>query len=147
MAQNSQFHSIAFENGFWDDGSDPERTAVTKVIVARVLLFLALPFVFVGLVDPLEGGISLLIAGAIYAVAFWLLGKRPKRLLWVSYLVSIILGAIVLGYAMFIFFTQGEQETLARFTVGGVWFYRVAVLSTLAGGILAIPQAFERPKP
>lgn len=117
-----------------------------KVIAARVLLFLALPFVFVGLVDPLEGGISLLIAGGIYAIAFWLLGRRPKRLLWVSYVVSIVLGAIVLGYAMFIYFTQGDQETLDRFVVGGNWFYRVAVLATLAGGILALPQAFEKPK-
>lgn len=116
------------------------------MIVARILLFFALPFVFVGLVDPLEGGISLLIAGGLYLVAFLLLGKKPKKLLWVSYLVAIVLGAIVLGYAMFIYFTQGEQETLDRFTVGGVWFYRVAVLSTLAGGILAIPQAFEKPR-
>lgn len=119
---------------------------MAKVITARVLVFLALPFVFIGLVDPLEGGISLLIAGAIYLIAFLLLGKRPKRSLWVSYLTAIILGAIVLGFAMFIYFTQGEQETLNRFTVGGVWFYRVAVLATLAGAILAIPQAFEKPK-
>lgn len=118
-----------------------------KVILARVLFFLALPFVFIGLVDPLEGGISLLIAGAIYLVAFLLLGKRPKKSLWVSYVVSLVLGAIVLGFAMFIYFTQGEQETLDRFLVGGNWFYRVAVLATLAGGILALPQAFEKPKP
>lgn len=119
---------------------------MAKIIIARVLLFLALPVVFVGLIDPLEGGIALLIAGLIYLIAFLLLAKRPKKSLWVSYLVSIVLGAIVLGFAMFIYFTQGEQETLNRFTVGGVWFYRVAVLFTLAGGILAIPQAFEKPK-
>jgi hypothetical protein len=118
-----------------------------KAVIARILLFLALPVVFVGLVDPLEGGIALLIAGLIYTAAFLLLGKRPKKSLWVSYLTAIALGAIVLGFAMFIYFTQGEQETLSRFVVGGNWFYRVAVLATLAGGILALPQAFEKPKP
>lgn len=118
-----------------------------KAVVARILLFLALPVVFVGLVDPLEGGIALLMAGFIYLVAFMMLGKKPKKSLWVSYITAITLGAIVLGFAMFIHFTQGDQETLSRFVVGGNWFYRVAVLATLAGGILALPQAFEKPKP
>lgn len=118
-----------------------------KLITARVLLFLALPFVFVGLVDPLEGGIALLIAGAIYAIAFGLLGRRPRRLLWVSYVVAIVLGAIVLGVAIFVYATGGDREMLERFAVGGNWFYRVAVLAALAGGILALPQAFEKPKP
>ena len=118
---------------------------MAKLIIARVLFFLALPFVFIGLVDPLEGGISLLIAGLIYLVAFLLIKKKPKKSLWVSYLTAIIVGAIVLGFAMFIYFTQGDQDTLSRFVVGGNWFYRVAVLATMAGGILALPQAFEKP--
>lgn len=125
----------------------PEGIEMGKLITARVLLFLALPFVFVGLVDPLEGGIALLMAGAIYAIAFWLLGRRPRKLLWVSYVVSIVLGAIVLGVAIFVSLTGGNQEMLERFAVGGNWFYRVAVLATLAGGILALPQAFEKPTP
>jgi len=56
---------------------------------------LAVPIVFVGLIDPLEGGIALILAGFVYLVAFLVGGRKPTKFLWISYLSAIVIGAIV----------------------------------------------------
>jgi len=104
--------------------------------MGKVLLFLALPFVAVGLIDPLEGGISLIIAGAVYTIAFFVLNKVPPRYLWLPLGLSVIIGIITIVYATATLeFTPGPTD-LELPVVIGVWVYRVAVLATLISGIL-----------
>lgn len=56
-----------------------------RLLIGKILLFLALPFVFLGLIDPLEGGLALIVAAVIYLVGFLLLRKFPTKLLWISF--------------------------------------------------------------
>ena len=47
--------------------------------VALVLFILGIPLLFLGLIDPLEGGIALLVAASVYWLAFRQLGEPPPR--------------------------------------------------------------------
>ncbi|MFM1784963.1 MAG: hypothetical protein RLZZ579_1240 [Actinomycetota bacterium] len=50
----------------------------TRNLIGKVLTILALPVVFLGLIDPLEGGLALIVATLIYVLAFWLLKKSTQ---------------------------------------------------------------------
>lgn len=105
-------------------------------IVGKVLLFLALPLVFLGLIDPLEGGISLLAAAVLYAIAFVLLKTAPPKYLWVPFIVSVVVGVLTLAYAISrLEFTPGPTN-LEIPVIVGIWVYRVSVLATLVGAVL-----------
>lgn len=116
-----------------------------RVIFHRILLLLAVPIVFLGLIDPLEGGIALLLAGVIYLIAFLLVGHGPRKYLWVPYLASVIIGSIVLALAIFGIDRTDSSANLAPLAVGN-WIYRVAVLMTLAGAITSAILSFRAKK-
>jgi hypothetical protein len=116
---------------------------MVRTVLARILFILAIPIVFAGLIDPLEGGIALLLAGLIYFLAFQLAGTGPRRILWVSYLVAIVIGGLTLLYAMVISEQLGNQS-LGVPPAAGVWMYRVAVLATLSGAVSTAIYAFGR---
>lgn len=114
-----------------------------RLISHRVLVVLAVPIVFLGLIDPLEGGIALLVAGLIYAIAFLLVGKGPKKYLWIPYISSIAVGAIVL--LMVIAEPQRfDGDGLPGPVIVGLWIYSVAVLLTLAGSITTAILSFRK---
>lgn len=117
-----------------------------RLISHRILLVLAVPFVFVGLIDPLEGGISLLLAGVIYLIAFLLAGHGPRKYLWVPYLAAVIIGAIVLVLAIFGVDRVDSPDAGMGPVVIGNWIYRVAVLITLTGAITAAILSFRARK-
>jgi hypothetical protein len=104
-----------------------------------------MPLIFVGLVDPLEGGIALLLAGVVYFFAFQLAGYGPGRYLWVPYALSIAIGAITLVYAMASPSRVDGQELAVPISVG-VWVYRLAVLATLSGAITTAIFSFRNSK-
>jgi hypothetical protein len=118
---------------------------LVRTVLARILFILAVPFVFVGLIDPLEGGIALLLAGVIYFFAFQLAGYGPRKYLWVPYALSIAIGVATLLYAMASPPRVDGQE-LAVPIVVGVWIYRVAVLATLSGAITTAIFSFRNSK-
>jgi hypothetical protein len=114
-----------------------------RVISHRILLILAVPVVFVGLIDPLEGGIALLIAGFIYLLAFLVAGKGPRKYLWIPYVASVVIGVAVLLLAMF-GVERVDNEALPGPIVVGVWIYRIAVLATLAGSLSTAILSFRK---
>ncbi len=113
-----------------------------RKILSRALFVLVLPVLFLGLIDPLEGGLALLLAGAIYLAAFLLAGYGPKRVLWVPYLASILIGTVVLVLAIFGFDRVDNEPSLIPLAVGN-WIYRFAVVSTLVGGVITAVQSFR----
>ncbi|MFM1844960.1 MAG: hypothetical protein RI917_278 [Actinomycetota bacterium] len=118
---------------------------MVRIVLARILFILAIPIVFVGLIDPLEGGIAMLIAGAVYFIAFQLAGYGPRKYLWVPYLLSIVIGGLALLYAMSSPPRPDDGE-LALPIVVAVWIYRVAVLASLSGAITTAIFSFRDSK-
>lgn len=118
---------------------------MVRIVLARILFILTIPIVFVGLIDPLEGGIALLLAGVVYFFAFQLAGYGPRKYLWVPYALSIAIGVITLIYAMASPPRVDGQDLAVPIAVG-VWIYRVAVLATLSGAITTAIFSFRKSK-
>lgn len=119
----------------------------TRRIVAIVLAFVALPILVFGLIDPLEGGLALL-AGVALAVAVWALSRVPlPRLLWISLIATVALGAITLGLALVL----SPQESgpgaggnpIAGGLIGLLWLWRAGVVVVLAGAIVYLVRLFK----
>jgi hypothetical protein len=118
----------------------------TRRIIGLVLAVLGLPLLFVGLIDPLEGGIALML-GALLGLAAWLVSRVPvPKFTWISFLVSIGLGiltllaAVILRDPVAIDSATGEATATNPFATVPIaiillWLYRLSVLVTLAGGI------------
>lgn len=105
-----------------------------KNVSAKILLVLALPFVFLGLIDPLEGGLALIFATAIYAVAFFLLKAVPSRWLWVPFLLTLLIGGSAVLWAIFGRGTE-QMGPLPPLVIFLLWAYRAAVIAALGGAI------------
>ncbi|MBM7503022.1 hypothetical protein ACFPER_06040 [Agromyces aurantiacus] len=119
----------------------------TRRIIAIVLAFVSLPAVVLGLIDPLEGGIALLVGIALIGAVWALSRVAPPKLLWISLVATVALGAITLGLAM-----VSGPETEAG-TVGNpvldqplvslLWLWRAGIVVVLAGGIVYLVRLFR----
>lgn len=118
----------------------------TRRIIAIVLAFITLPLLVFGLIDPLEGGIALLAAIALGAVV-WALARVPlPRLLWISLIVTVALGALTLGLAMLNLEEatgDGTATNPVLPVIALLWAWRVGVLVVLAGAVLYIVRLFQ----
>lgn len=124
----------------------PEASSKRGSLVSRVLFIVALPLLAFGLIDPLEGGISLLFAGAVYLIAFLVSGDHPKKVLWVSYLVAIVVGAIQITLAFSLrALTEPGTNPIFPLAIGN-WVYRAAVLVLLAAAFINAVDAFKKTK-
>ena len=115
-------------------------------ITGLVLAVIAFPLLFLGLIDPLEGGIALVL-GAVFGLGAWLVSRVPvPRFTWISLAVSVgigvltLLAALLLRDSVMIDSATGEATAtnpLATVPIATVllWLYRLSVLVTLAGGI------------
>ncbi len=108
----------------------------------RALLIAALPLVFLGLIDPLEGGIALMLALTILTVAFFSAGYRPRKLLWIPFLLSITVGALTLVFAIFGLDRVDNQPSLIPL-IALLWLYRAMVVATLVGLVLEVIRVFK----
>ncbi|WP_127476562.1 hypothetical protein [Microbacterium sulfonylureivorans] len=118
----------------------------TRRVIAIVVAFLTLPFLLFGLIDPLEGGLSLLVAVGL-GVAVWAVARVPvPRLLWISLIATVALGGLTLALAMI---TLEEATGTGTATnpilpvVGLVWLWRIGVLVVLAGALVYIVRLFR----
>lgn len=111
----------------------------TRLIIAIALAVVAVPFVFLGLIDPLEGGIALLAAIALGVVAR-LLSRVPfPKLTWIPMVTAVAIGVITLGLAIL----PAPVETAQGVGRGGLWLpiivllwtYRIAVVVALVGAV------------
>ena len=107
-----------------------------RLIVAKWLMWLVLPLVLLGLIDPLEGGIALLFAALVYSAAFLSLGSLPKLYLWLPYAFTLLAGAIVLAWAVTMPDRTIENGALTIPVAVGIGIYSVGVIATFAGGVL-----------
>ena len=121
----------------------------TRHVIGLILAILGLPLIFFGLIDPLEGGVALII-GALLGLGAWLVSRVPvPRFTWISLAVSVGLGVLTLLAAVFlrdpasVDGAKGEVTATNPFATAPIaiillWAYRLSVLVTLAGGILYV---------
>jgi hypothetical protein len=118
----------------------------TRRVIAIVLAFVALPLVLFGLIDPLEGGISLLVA-IVLGIVIWALARVPiPKLLWISLIATVALGALTLGLAILNLEEAtgtGTATNPVLPVVAFVWLWRIGVLVVLAGAVLYIVRMFQ----
>ena len=111
-------------------------------LIARVLLVVSLPIVFLGLIDPLEGGIALLISVATLSLAFLAAGYWPRKTLWVSFLLAIVVGAIALLVAIF-GPSRVDNAPLMFPLIALIWLYRALVVAALVGLVMEVIRIFK----
>jgi hypothetical protein len=118
----------------------------TRRIIAIVLAVLTIPLLVFGLIDPLEGGIALLIAVALGAVV-WALSRVPlPKLLWISLIATVAVGALTLGLAILNLEEPNGTGTAANpmLPLAALnWVWRAGVLVVLAGAVLYVVQLFR----
>ena len=113
-----------------------------RKFLARALLIAALPLVFFGLIDPLEGGVALVFALAALTAAYLFAGYKPNKTLWIPFLLAIVVGAITLLFAI-LGLDRGNNQPSMIPLIAMVWVYRVIVLATLIGLVLEVIRAFK----
>ncbi len=121
----------------------------TRHVIGLVLTILGLPLISFGLIDPLEGGIALII-GALLGLGAWLVSRVPvPKFTWISLAVSVGLGVLTLLAAALlrdpasVDGATGEVTATNPFATVPVaiillWAYRLSILVTLAGAILYV---------
>jgi hypothetical protein len=118
----------------------------TRRIIAIVLAIVTVPVLVFGLIDPLEGGIALLIAIALGAVV-WALARVPlPKLLWISLIVTVAIGALTLGLAILNLEEPNGTGTATNpmLPLAALnWVWRASVLVVLAGAVLYIVRLFR----
>jgi intracellular septation protein A len=114
-----------------------------RQITAKALFGLALPFVFLGLIDPLEGGIALMFAAVIYLIAFWAYGQMPSKLLWIPFVSAVAIGMATLGIAIANLEFSQQPEGLPAPVIFGLWAYRLAVAATLVGAVTTLIKSLR----
>lgn len=115
----------------------PRRRVVSLILSAPLILL-----VLLGLIDPLEGGLSLLMALALLVAVRYLSGVALPRFTWLSLAVTLALGLLVLVLVIATGPAPAEQAVGATapnpVSVGVrllAWVYRLSVVVTLAGVI------------
>lgn len=115
----------------------------TREISAKVLFLVALPFVFLGLIDTLEGGLALIVTAVLYLIAFLLIKELPAKSLWIPFALSILVGVLTILFVT-VWDTREPQEPLNLVVRIGLWIYRALVAVTLIGAIMNAVRFFRR---
>lgn len=115
-----------------------------RLITGLILGIVTVPVIVVGLIDPLEGGLALLVALGLAVAVRLLSGVPVPRLAWVSFAATLAVGALALVLAVVGMPTDVGQEVGPDVTAPNplsagarllVWVYRIGVLVVLAGGV------------
>lgn len=118
----------------------------TRRIIAIVVAMVTVPLLVFGLIDPLEGGIALLVA-IVLGVVVWALARVPlPRLLWISLIATVAIGALTLGLAILELDGDTGSGTAANPMLplaALLWVWRAGVLVVLAGAVLYIVRLFR----
>ncbi|HAN71212.1 MAG TPA: hypothetical protein DCQ36_06440 [Actinobacteria bacterium] len=99
------------------------------------LTVITVPVLALGLIDPMEGGVALLVAGAFLLVT-WLVSRVPvPRLEWIAWCATMTVAAIAVaaGSIMWIQGITGPGRGLPWWLIVLMVAYEVGVVITIAG--------------
>jgi hypothetical protein len=117
----------------------------SRLIASLILGIITLPVIFVGLIDPLEGGLALLVGVGLGLAVRLLSGVPLPRLAWISMLATLGVGILVLALVIFAVPSETVQEVGPDVTAPNplnagarilLWVYRLGVLVVFAGGVV-----------
>ena len=115
-------------------------TSKARAITAIALGVVAAVTMVFGLIDPLEGGLALLVATALLIVVRLVSQVPLPKLTWIPLLTAIVLGVTTLALAIFASRPEAVDGTVGNPLGGGVivllWSYRLAVLVALVGTVV-----------
>lgn len=106
-------------------------------VIGLVLAILTVPVLALGMFDPLEGGLAMLVAGGLLLVT-WLVSRVPvPRLEWIAWTATIGVASAALTSAVLLRTAEvtGPGLGLPWWLVGLIALYEVGVVVTFAGGI------------
>lgn len=121
------------------------RCVRSRLIASLILGIITLPVIFVGLIDPLEGGLALLVGVGLGVAVRLLSGVPLPRLVWISMLATLGVGILVLALVIFAVPSETVQEVGPDVTAPNplnagarilLWVYRLGVLVVFAGGVV-----------
>lgn len=116
-----------------------------RIVISLILGVIALPVTAIGLIDPLEGGIALLIAIGLGVAVRLISGVTVPPMTWIPVVATVAIGLLALVLAIIGMPSDVGQETgpeaSAPNPLGGpvrilVWVYRLGVLAVLAGVVV-----------
>jgi hypothetical protein len=113
-----------------------------RQIIAIVLAVIALPVLFLGLIDPLEGGIALLVGVALVVAVRLISGVAVPKITWIPMSVAIAVGLLILSIV--IFANPGSPgggdvpNPINGAVIALLWAYRAIVLVALAGAVVYV---------
>lgn len=120
-----------------------------RLIASLILGIITLPILFFGLIDPLEGGMALLVATGLGLAVRLLSGVPLPRLTWVSMLVTIAVGVLALLLAVAGTPAETVQEVGPEATAPNplnagvrllVWAYRLGVLVVFISAVVYLAR-------
>ena len=107
-------------------------------VVGLVLSILTFPVLALGIFDPMEGGLAMLVAGVLI-LATWLVSRVPvPRLEWIGWVATVGIGAMAIGFAVLLWnagVTGPGGTGMPWWLVALIVGYEIGVVVTFAGGI------------
>lgn len=103
-------------------------------IVGLVLGVLTVPVLIAGLLDPIEGGMALLVGGVLLVIVFLVSRVLPPRPLWIGWLSAVAFGAASLVAVAQYYPERAYPWWIWALVVG----YEVAAGITAAGGVVYV---------
>lgn len=113
------------------------RVGLARRVAAAVLAVPMVLALMLGLLDPLEGGMALLV-GLALAAAVWALSRAPvPRWAWIAALAAVAFGAAALTWAGASPDDDGNRSGVSGVVLGVLFVgYELAALTTLVGGVV-----------
>ena len=111
-----------------------------RQIVGLILGILTVPVLIVGLMDPIEGGVALLVGGALLVIVFLVSRVPVPRFLWIAWLSAVAFGAASLIAVAQYYPWRDYPWWIWALVVG----YEVAAGVTAAGGVVYVVRMARR---
>lgn len=109
----------------------------TRLIVGFILTVVTVPLLLLGLMDPMEGGMALLVAGAVI-LATWLVSRVPvPPLEWIAWAAAIAVGitADIIGTVLWNQGLTGPGLPVPWWMWILIGAYEVGAAATAGGGV------------
>ena len=111
-----------------------------RKIAAVIVGALVVPVFILGLMDPVEGGMALLVGGLVVAVIRLLAPVPIPRLEWGAWSSAVSIGIVTLVLAVSVY-PMSERQSVESFwdlpwgLLASALLYEIAVLVTIAGSV------------
>lgn len=111
-------------------------------LLPRILAVVGTIALVPALIDPLEGGLILVIAALLLVIAGRIAEKPLPKLVWVPLVVAVLAGVVTLGIAIMVDPSRGSSVWVTM--IAGNWLYRLAALVAFLGSAMFAFKMFSQ---